>query len=155
MKYDQETKEFAVELYKTGLSHSEVAKQVGTVKSTVGRWVREAGIKAHKDYSGNEPLQSRMASHSVTDDIDDCWDWTSNRDTSGYPMITINGVSGVMAHRVNYELHVGSIPDEFTIDHLCANKGCVNPQHLEPVTGEENIKRGGEPHFEIRGRTSG
>lgn len=45
------------------------------------------------------------------------------------------------AHRISYEWHNGKISDELTIDHLCENKGCVNPEHLEAVTREENGRR--------------
>lgn len=45
------------------------------------------------------------------------------------------------AHRAVYEILVGKIPDGLQIDHLCRNRGCVNPLHLEPVTREENLSR--------------
>jgi DNA-binding XRE family transcriptional regulator len=47
-----------------------------------------------------------------------------------------------MAHRYSYELHKGLIPDGLTIDHLCKIRHCVNPQHLEVVTYQENNHRG-------------
>lgn len=46
-----------------------------------------------------------------------------------------------MAHRYSYELLVGPIPDGLTIDHLCRNRACVNPDHMEPVTQRENLRR--------------
>lgn len=69
-----------------------------------------------------------------------CWVW--NRGISnGYGGIHINGKYRV-AHRVVYELLKGPIPKNLTLDHLCRNRACINPNHLEPVTMKENILRG-------------
>lgn len=71
-----------------------------------------------------------------------CWNWTgaSNR---GYGYIGLGPGKGQdVAHRVAYRLLVGPIPDGLTIDHLCRNRGCVNPDHMEPVTTKVNVLRG-------------
>lgn len=61
----------------------------------------------------------------------------------GYTSIVINGVKH-HAHRLSYELFVGPIPEGLHIDHLCKVTSCINPQHMEPVTIEENsIRRQG------------
>jgi hypothetical protein len=72
---------------------------------------------------------------------DRCWDWTGNHDKLGYSRMAFAKL-GRRAHRVAYELLIGPIPDGLEIDHLCRNRGCVNPWHLEPVTHRENVRRG-------------
>jgi hypothetical protein len=66
-----------------------------------------------------------------------CWRWLGAAYPSGYTRF-----SPGYAHRAAYELFVGTIPAGLTIDHLCANKSCVNPTHLEVVSRGENTRRG-------------
>lgn len=69
--------------------------------------------------------------------ITGCWMWMGAIHWTGY------GVSGSkLAHRASYESEFGAIPDGKQIDHLCRNRWCVNPHHLEAVTQRENIMRG-------------
>lgn len=71
----------------------------------------------------------------------DCWQWTGTKYINGYGKIS-SGPQQEYAHRWSYEHYVGPIPDGYVIDHLCRNRSCVNPQHMEPVTDEENKQRG-------------
>jgi hypothetical protein len=74
-----------------------------------------------------------------------CWPWTMSLNPAGYgQFIIMRGKRGHPrgAHRVAWELTHGLIPDDLDLDHLCRNRLCVNPAHLEPVTNEENIRRG-------------
>jgi len=71
----------------------------------------------------------------------ECWTWLGPLGETGYPYGTHEGRVRRM-HRVVYELLVGPIPDGLQLDHLCRNRSCVNPEHLEPVTGRENKLRG-------------
>ena len=73
-----------------------------------------------------------------------CWIWNGALDRAGYGrMVGGNGGNG-LAHRIAYELVIGPIPcDKPHIDHLCRNRACVRPDHLEPVTQSENNQREG------------
>lgn len=70
-----------------------------------------------------------------------CWLWTGHRTSGGYGGVALSGRS-LRAHRVAYELLVGPIPEGLQLDHLCRVRLCVNPDHLEPVTQTENVRRG-------------
>jgi hypothetical protein len=72
---------------------------------------------------------------------DDCWEWAGAHNRDGYGTAYKDG-RPQGAHRVIYELLVGPIPDGLQIDHLCRNRGCVNPAHMEPVTKKVNLLRG-------------
>lgn len=73
---------------------------------------------------------------------EDCWPWVAGKDASGYGSFRLTSEKTVRAHRHSYELLVGPIPPGLDLDHLCRNRHCVNPGHLEPVTRVENIMRG-------------
>lgn len=76
----------------------------------------------------------------VTPGEGDCWEWLGAKNSAGYARLAI-GRGHVRAHRFAFELLVGPIPEGLVLDHLCRNRGCVNPKHLEPVT-TENVRRG-------------
>lgn len=69
-----------------------------------------------------------------------CWFWLGTTNEDGYGFIRLDGKT-LAAHRVYYEHYVGPIPEGLEIDHLCKNRSCVRPEHLEPVTHLENIRR--------------
>lgn len=70
-----------------------------------------------------------------------CWLWTAQLDRDGYGQFRFEGRKWA-AHRLAYTALVGPIPEGLTIDHLCRVPGCVNPDHMEPVTIGENTRRG-------------
>lgn len=84
------------------------------------------------------PILARLSNKFTVGD--ECWEWTSSRNNRGYGMFYLYRRQQ-LAHRVMYELMVGPIPVGLQIDHLCRNKGCVRPSHLEPVTGKVNKER--------------
>jgi hypothetical protein len=72
---------------------------------------------------------------------DGCWRWKGGQNGPGYSMFWLDGQMRY-AHRLVYELLVGPIPEGLELDHLCRNRACVNPAHLEPVTHSLNVLRG-------------
>jgi len=76
------------------------------------------------------------------DKTDSCWNWTgAHSGKNEYGQMQIDGKQ-VLVHRVAYSMWVGRIPDGLVLDHLCRNRKCVRPEHLEAVTLKENIARG-------------
>lgn len=67
-----------------------------------------------------------------------CWVWTGDVQNRGYGCL---GCRADTTHTASYRILVGSIPKGLTLDHLCRNKLCCNPAHLEPVTIQENVRR--------------
>lgn len=70
-----------------------------------------------------------------------CWLPALKGDRKGYVRIKV-GDKRIPLHRLSYSLLKGPIAAALTIDHLCRNPACFNPEHLEPVTAIENIRRG-------------
>ena len=77
--------------------------------------------------------------------MSDCWMWKARRNHKGYGISYTDvppGKSMALAHRQVYEVLVGPIPDGLTLDHSCENPGCVNPEHLTPMTMDSNYRKG-------------
>lgn len=74
-------------------------------------------------------------------DLGPCWLWLARLNNKGYGEFSFDG-RPQCAHRISFRLVVGAIPDGLELDHLCRIPACVNPAHLEPVTHQENIRRG-------------
>lgn len=75
--------------------------------------------------------------------VGDCWQFTVVGG-NGYGTFHVDGLR-VNAHRWSYRAFIGEVPDGLELDHLCRNRACANPLHLEPVTRRENIMRGAGP----------
>ncbi len=101
-------------------------------------WARWKRTGSPTGSTAKSPLERLMG---FVEPTDTCWEWRGLKDEHGYGRFSFNGRLR-QAHRVSYVLLVGSIPKGLQLDHLCRNKGCVNPKHLEPVTHGENLRRG-------------
>lgn len=75
-------------------------------------------------------------------DLGNCWQWLAGRTAQGYGAFHPATDQTELAHRWAYSQMIGPIPAGRVIDHLCRNRECVNPGHLEVVTNEENLRRG-------------
>ena len=84
----------------------------------------------------------RFWSKVSLDTPDSCWLWQGWRNRDGYGHYSHCEGGSKLAHVIAYRLQVGPVPKGKQLDHVCRNRACCNPTHLEPVTARENVLRG-------------
>lgn len=83
----------------------------------------------------------RFMAH-VSEAAGGCWQFAPANEDTGYGQFSETHETTVLAHRWSYGFFRGEIPEGLQLDHLCRNRACVNPDHLEPVTAQVNLLRG-------------
>lgn len=132
---------------RSGMSAAEVGRWLGVSRERVRQiWVRETGeasVPRRRLTRDINTIRVRKFWASVAVLESGCWEWTGVRYPTGYgqPPFTGEGHQAGYVHRVSYRWLVGAIPDGLTIDHLCRNRACVNPDHLEAVSQRVNTLR--------------
>ena len=121
------------------LSTHQSAKEIGM--SALQHTISPAPIRTVL----GEPYHSRFWNSILQ--TTGCWWWMGSLTKDGYGQFHLGAQNrpraALRAHRLAYEMLIGPIPEGLVLDHLCCYKRCVNPAHLEPVTLQENFKRGG------------
>lgn len=105
----------------------------------------KGGLRDYCKNCGNRPRQKKgnkleQVFEKYIIDENNCWIWQGVKDKFGYGIFYYQQ-SGYRAHRIAYHLTKGTITDRKVIDHLCRNKSCINPDHLEAVSQLENVIR--------------
>lgn len=99
------------------------------------------GARRYTKEIGMTQYQYLLLSVQKNVGANECWIWSWQLNDTGYGTLKVNAKRRT-AHRVAYELRYGEIPKGLELDHLCRNRACINPLHLEPVTHKENMSRG-------------
>ena len=109
-------------------------------KSHYERFRRSGNPLPKPRISRAKPLAERFWSHVIKSP--GCWEWTASKTTKGYGMywVSTKPKRRTTAHRLAYELAFGAVPDEMLVDHVCHNRGCVNPEHLRLATNKQNME---------------
>lgn len=119
------------------MTPDEMGQKLNRSRSSIGNILSRNKLVAYKDSELTIFMRHvRMPSNCL-----DCWFWVGYKDKDGYGHVTYKN-KDYMAHRRSYILFIDNIPNKLTIDHLCRNRACINPFHLETVTMKENIHRG-------------
>ena len=143
-------KEILAEIHRLmidGYSQTDIGEALSITRSRLSRMARHiiisrrepARLIKHRDKTLHQIIWARIGfGHS-----DDCWPWLGFIKPNGYGSLNYKGKTK-QAHRAVYECFIGSIDDELVIDHICQNKKCVNPNHLQQVTQSRNLLYGNQ-----------
>lgn len=126
-------------------SYAQIAATFGLSIITVKRHCADLGRS--KNRRKGQPSNGDFDPNRLWAQVDrkpggECWKWRGCTNSAGYGFIYVRGKS-LPVHQFAYELSKGPVPQGLELDHLCCNRTCCNPEHLEPVTHAENMVRAG------------
>lgn len=124
------------QLFREGKSVAEIERLSGLSGRTIYRRLKKTKTPTKQLL----PLWDRLAMRTIFGS--GCWLWTGYKTGAGYGTLCATVKRTALAHRLMYMELIGPIPKGLTLDHLCRQRDCVNPYHCEPVTLEENTRRG-------------
>lgn len=110
----------------------------GWCRTHYSRWLRTGTVVGRRRPTARERFLTKVKKVARTG----CWEWQGHVTRYGYAQFNPTHDKPVRAHRYSYEEFRGPIPDGLHLDHLCRNRRCVNPEHLEAVTSRQNWLRG-------------
>lgn len=114
-------------------------KSKGWCSMHLGRWMRHGDPHTKLNKHPETLPRGRTVQHRLMDRMTvccGCWLWIGAKDRNGYGLF-----GGTTASRAAYEAFVGPVPDDLDVDHLCRQRDCINPAHLQLITHAENLRR--------------
>ncbi len=123
------------------VDHPEANEIIDTAPELARAYLRLREALASCNCKDGKPVDIEERFNALHEKTDGCWKWIGSTNGRGYGQMSVRNRPKA-AHRVSYELHKGPIGKGYQIDHLCRNRGCVNPEHLEAVSQRDNVLRG-------------
>lgn len=120
-----------------GAWQKDLCQELNASRSRLSRWsvegLKRADLSLRRlSNTSHMTLTQMLWSRIKLSGPDDCWVWQGSIKSNGYGGLNYKGKAG-QAHRMVYEALISEVPDGMVIDHVCRNRRCVNPRHLQPV----------------------